>query len=103
MTDYQLDLFGGSTLTGPPTVPPVVYHRRSTRRFVRTEARLPCGHCQMNARHWHDNPAAVPQWTGENDITILQAVALITQIDGSTLYLCAQHAQEHEERGSRDG
>jgi hypothetical protein len=34
---------------------------------------------------------------------ILKAIALITNRDGSTLRLCAQHAQEHEERGDRDG
>lgn len=99
----QLDFFGGSTLVGPPKVPPVTYHRRRTRRHVRSEARIQCGHCQMNARRWHDDPASIPQWTTESQIIILQAVFLITQKDGSTLYLCVQHAQEHEERGGRDG
>jgi hypothetical protein len=103
VADHQLDFFGGSTLTGPPKVPTVIFHPRSARRHIRSESRVQCGHCLMNARNWHDNPASVPQWAKESQIIILQAVLLITQRDGSTLYLCAQHAQEHEERKGNDG
>lgn len=103
MADRQLDFFGGSTLVGPPKVPAVTYHQRPARRHIRSEARIQCGHCVMNARNWRDNRLTVPQWATESQIIILQAVLRITQTDGSTLDLCAQHAQEHEERGDRRG
>ena len=98
----QLDLLGGAVPAGPPRVPSVNFHPRPYRRSIRGEARVQCGHCQMNARRFHDGEA-VANWRNESDVMILKAIALITQRDGSTLRLCAQHAQEHEERGERDG
>ncbi len=98
----QLDLFGGSVPAGPPRVPSVTFYRRGSRRNIRAEAQGQCGHCQMNARRFHDGEP-VAGWRTEGDIKILKAIFLITQRDGSTLRLCAQHAQEHEERGNRDG
>jgi hypothetical protein len=96
----QLDFFGGSTKVGPPPVPPVVFLRSPARRSIQAELDTRCGHCMMNAQAWRDRPASIPQWRRDKDITILKAAYLITQTDGSTLYLCAQHAQEHEERGN---
>jgi len=101
--DEQLLLGGGFTTVGPPPVPRVVFHVRTYRRTIRGEARHQCGHCLMNARRFHDEPGSIPQWGSEADITILKAVALITQVDGSTLELCEQHAQEHQERGNHHG
>ncbi len=98
----QLDLLGGAVPSGPPRVPPVTFHHRPHRRSIRGETRVQCGHCQMNASRFHDGHA-VGDWADESDVMILKAIALITNRDGSTLRLCAQHAQEHEERGDRDG
>lgn len=101
--DEQLLLGGGSVPVGPPPVPRVVFHPEMYRRTIRSEARRQCGHCLMNVRQFHDDPGSIPEWSSETDITILRAVVLITQVDGSTLELCAQHAQEHQERGNRHG
>lgn len=96
----QLGLWDGPA-GSTPRVPPVVFRPCPHRRSIRGEARVPCGHCQMNARRLMDGEP-VEGWRDQGDIQILQAVALITQPDGSTLRLCAQHAQEHEERGKSD-
>lgn len=97
------DLFGGSVTTGPPIVPSVQFHMHSSsRRNLRLEGERQCGHCIMNARRWHDEPASIPQWKTAADVITLKAIFFITQVDGSTLFLCAQHAAEHEERGKRD-
>lgn len=101
--DEQLLLGGGFTEAGPPPVPSVVFHCRAYRRSIRGESRRQCGHCLMNVRRYHDDPASIPEWGAESDVTILKALVLITQVDGSTLELCAQHAQEHQERGKRHG
>jgi hypothetical protein len=98
--DEQLDILGGSVPTGPPAVPPVVFHSRTFRRSIRGESATQCGHCVMNARRFYRG-RDVGDWLDDMDVVILQAVLLITQPDGSTLTLCAQHAQEHEERGKR--
>lgn len=94
----QLDFFGGAVPAGPPKVPSVTFYRARSRRNIRAEMNVQCGHCQMNARHFL-NGTPVGDWRSEGDIKILKAIFLITQRDGSTLRLCAQHAQEHEERG----
>lgn len=96
-----LDLFGGSVPAGPPTVPSVTFHPRQYRRCIRGEAPVLCGHCQMNVRRFYDG-LPVPGWNTEKDIVILRASYRITQADGSTLDLCVQHAQEHEQRGDID-
>jgi len=58
----------------------------------------------MNRERWHRNPAYIPQWVTRDDIVTAFAAVLITNRDGSTLELCAQHAQEYDDkRGDRDG
>jgi hypothetical protein len=101
----SLDLFGTRVSFGPPAVPPVVFYRRPHRRAVKGEHAPQCAHCVMNAKRWYDErtreqASTIPLWSTERDVTILKAVQLITQVDGSTLYLCAQHAQEHANRGN---
>lgn len=100
----QLDFFGGSVPFGvpkvAPQVPPVVFSARASRRRIRDEAEVNCKHCAMNARRFLDG-RSVTGWARESDIKILRASVLITQRDGSTLKLCEQHAQEHEERGKK--
>lgn len=98
----QLDLLGGSVPTGPPRVPPVTFHPRAHRRSIRGEAYTSCAHCVMNVRRFRAGHS-VGAWADDMDVVILKAVSLITQPDGSTLALCEQHAQEHEERGDQDG
>lgn len=95
----QLDILGGSVPTGPPLVPRVVFHPRAFQRSIRGEAATRCGHCVMNARRFYDG-AAVGEWLTDVDVVILTAVQIITQVDGSTLTLCEQHAQQHHERGT---
>lgn len=95
----QLTIDGAPERVGPPWVPPVVFLDAPTRLEVGSRSREKCGHCMINAAHFeqHRGPQ---QWRDAADVTILRAVCLITQVDGSTLYLCAQHAQEHAERGN---
>lgn len=95
----QLDLLGGPPIRVIPAVPAVIFHGRSFRRPIRGDTKILCGHCEMNARHRHDDPLSIPQWQELSDIIILRAGWLITQTDGSTLYLCDQHADEHQQRG----
>lgn len=83
-------------------VPAVAFHARTFRRKLRGAAEIRCGHCQMNASRWHDDPASLPQWPTEHSIVVLDAVYRITQTDGSTLDLCAQHADNHAQRGDHD-
>lgn len=98
----KLDLFGGSVPVGPPKVPSVTFWPISSRRDIRGEGRIQCGHCQMNAQRFRAGKPVLG-WHSRSDIKVLHAIFLITQRDGSTLTLCAQHAQEHDERGNRDG
>jgi hypothetical protein len=95
----QLDIYGGSIKMGPPAVPAVVFHQHPAQRNIRLESLRQCAHCIMNARRWHEDPATIPQWETAADIITLKAIFLVTQIDGSTLFLCAQHAEEHKKRG----
>lgn len=108
------DLFGGSVIAGPPPVPAVTFWSAPHRRGIRLQTRQQCAHCVMNVRRWHDEQnlpveqrsPALAGWRRPEDLTILQACQLITQADGSTLYLCAQHAGEHllrTTRGDSDG
>lgn len=98
----QLDLLGGQPVpAGPPRVPSVTFYLRPFRRDCSGE-RIPCGHCQMNAFRFRRSEP-VEGWRTRDDVVILKAKITITRCDGSTLSLCAQHAQEHEEREDRDG
>jgi hypothetical protein len=84
-------------------IPRVTFYPRTYRRLLRNADKASrCMHCRMNASRFLGGEP-VTGWARECDITILDASVLITQRDGSTLHLCAQHAQEHEDRGGRDG
>lgn len=100
-----LDLFGGSLPGGPPAVPPVTFagRRLTVRGYDSVKTLVGCGHCQINASNWRRDPALVPQWATESDVTTLTAVRVVTQPDGSTLNLCVQHAEEHLRRGTTHG
>lgn len=97
----QLLLTGGAETLAPPPVPPVVFLDRPMR--LRVPAGVLCGHCQMMAVRVAGHAEQHPPWTDRTKITVLGAVYRITQVDGSTLDLCAQHAAEHAERGHQDG
>jgi hypothetical protein len=101
----QLDIAGGSILLAPAIVPAVTLHEQPTRRMIRSENRAEnCAHCEMNAVRWRRDRKSIPQWGKAADIIILKAAVLITQRDGSTLFLCEQHADEHDQRtGDHDG
>jgi hypothetical protein len=109
MPAEQLDLLGGSTPAGPPRVPPVIFHLRPFKTAIHLVNKPQCGHCLMT---WHaiaerPIPDAVKQagW-GVAELRafrVLRAIVRITQIDGSTLDLCVQHAKEHQARGDQDG
>lgn len=92
-----LDLWGRAAPADPRPVPPVVYLDRPCRRRVVGECR-PCGHCAMNRSRWHRSPASIPQWRTKADVVAHHAVVLITNTDGSTLELCAQHAQDYDDK-----
>lgn len=105
----QLTIDGGSDDLEPPQVPPVTWHAQPFQRKISIQRRVECSHCVMNADRWRAERTVAPDqrtitmWWSASDVTVLGAVYLITQRDGSTLYLCAQHAQEHTERGDRHG
>jgi hypothetical protein len=97
----QLLLGGGVETLAPPPVPPAVFLSRPMR--LRAPGGLPCAHCEMVAVRVAGHAEQHPPWTDRTKITVLSAVYRITQVDGSTLDLCAQHAAEHAERGRQDG
>jgi hypothetical protein len=100
----QLDLLGGSITIGPPAVPPVVYAGAVIRRDIRSEQRTErCAHCVLNAAAWRKDHRCIEQWRTPEDVVILPAAVVVTQEDGSTLFLCAQHDREHQQRGRRHG
>lgn len=88
-------LGGGFTPVGPPPVPSVTFHAKPSRRKLPQTNRPRCGHCLMveHAAQKGARADVPPQFLP------LEATHVITQIDGSTLTLCAQHVREHEERG----
>lgn len=102
----QLTIDGAAERVGPPPVPPVIFLDVPACTELSVRSQHQCAHCVMNAHRWHQERRAaahqrtLPEWTSAADVTILRATQLITQVDGSTLYLCAQHAQEHAERGN---
>jgi hypothetical protein len=58
----------------------------------------------MNHDRWRRHPASIPQWRTSRDVVTHHAVVLITNRDGSALELCAQHAQEYDDkRGDLNG
>lgn len=108
MADEQLDFWGGLNAVGPAAVPPVVFLWPASRRRIPPDRqfrrRQLCGHCVM-VRHAIEGGELFAGWS-RGDLACfhpLEAIFTITQTDGSTLDLCGQHAQEHEERGERHG
>lgn len=104
-----LDLFGGSAPVGPPAVLPVIFHGKPHRERIATVRKPVCGHCAMvvdlHARLTRTGEQLPEKWrdfVNNARVTVLRAVYRITQTDGSTLDLCGQHAQEHEQRGDSD-
>jgi hypothetical protein len=93
----------GMDASPPARLPAVVYHDRPRRRKVTGESR-PCAHCTMNRARWLSAPADIPQWRSADHVVTHHAVVIITNCDGSSLELCAQHAQEYDDkRGDGDG
>jgi hypothetical protein len=105
----QLTIDGGSVPTGPPPVPPAWLGARIVQQRLPKDGRPPCVHCVMTdkaMRAHRSTEQALPEpWKAFLAVTwpVLQAVFCITQSDGSTLHLCAQHAAEHAKRGQQHG
>lgn len=91
----QLDLFQQAPAAQGPEVPAVTFNLRSYRRSIRSEPRVACGHCQMNAQRFTGGKP-VGSWKTPADVVVLDAVEVLIQRDGSTLYLCGPHGRVHK-------